>query len=71
MSLFGHKIGLITLHDTASDRKRLKKFALVRHGFGAPRPQARIPSITSWGKLGRADTSSVLLSSFPMERDSL
>ena len=31
MSLFGHKIGLITLHDTASDRKRSKKFALVRH----------------------------------------
>jgi hypothetical protein len=69
MSLFGHKIGLITLHDTGSDRKRLKKSALVRHGFGAPKPQVEILSITSWGKPGRADTSFVLLFSFPMERD--
>lgn len=46
MSLSGHKTGLITLHDTASGRRKLRRCVSVSHGSGAPKQQVGIPSIT-------------------------
>jgi hypothetical protein len=46
MSLSGHKIELIILHDTASGRRKLRRCVSVSHGSGAPKQQVGIPSIT-------------------------
>jgi hypothetical protein len=65
MSLSGHKTESITLHDTASGRRRLKKSVLVTHGSGAPKQQAGIPSTTFSGKPDLGGTFFCVVIQFP------
>ncbi len=55
MISFGRKTGLITLPNTESRRKKLKKSALVDRSYNGRNRKGRIQFITCWGKPMQGD----------------